>query len=134
VQARLQRAGLAELEVESALAELIELGYVDDARYARVFAQDKRALESWGEERIVRVLAERGVERSLIAAALAEGGDDADDRERAVELLHRRFGDRPADRRARERALGMLVRKGYESEVAYDAVRDWARGGGAADD
>jgi regulatory protein len=117
-----------------ALAELLELGYVDDARYARVFAQDKRALDSWGEERIARVLAERGVERSLIAAALTQGGDDADDRERAVELLHRRFGERPADLRARERALGMLVRKGYESEIAYDAVREWARAAAQADD
>jgi regulatory protein len=132
VRARLQRAELPEPEVESALAELTQLGYVDDARYARVFAEDKRALESWGEERIARVLAERGVERSLIAAAL-EVDDGVDDRDRALELLHRRFGRPPADPRARERALGMLVRKGYESEIAYDAVREWARAAAPAD-
>ena len=29
----------------------------------------------------------------------------------------------PSDDRGRERALGLLVRKGYELELAYDAVR-----------
>ena len=42
-------------------------------------------------------------------------------------LLRRRFRTRPADDRERERALGMLVRKGYELELAYDAVRAFER-------
>jgi len=133
VRARLERAGLPDREVEAAIRELVELGCLDDARYARVFAQDKRTLESWGEERIARVLAERGVERELITAALSAGGE-AGDQDRAIELLQRRFGRPPADLRARERALGVLVRKGYESEIAYEAVREWARAGDLADD
>jgi hypothetical protein len=28
--------------------------------------------------------------------------------------------------RVRERALGVLIRKGYDREVAYDAVSRWA--------
>ena len=47
--------------VEEAVAELCELGYVDDARYAQLFAQDKRELEGWGSERIARALRERGL-------------------------------------------------------------------------
>ena len=39
------------------IAELLEFGYLDDARYARVFTQDKRTLEAWGNERIARVAA-----------------------------------------------------------------------------
>jgi regulatory protein len=125
VRARLVRAELAEREIESALAELLELGYLDDARYARVLAQDRRTLDGWGAGRIARTLAERGVERELIAAALS-GAEPGDERERAIELLRRRFPAGPGDLRGRERALGMLVRKGYESELAYEAVRAWA--------
>ncbi len=33
----------------------------------------------------------------------------------------------PADQRERERALGLLVRRGYELELAYDAVRAFER-------
>ena len=33
----------------------------------------------------------------------------------------------PQSDRERERALGMLVRKGYDLELAYDAVRAFER-------
>jgi len=32
-----------------------------------------------------------------------------------------------ADPQERERALGVLIRKGYDSDLAYDAVRAWER-------
>ena len=40
-----------------------------------------------------------------------------------MELLRRRFPTPPANDRERDRALGLLVRRGYELELAYDAIR-----------
>ena len=37
----------------------------------------------------------------------------------------------PCDDRERDRAWRMLVRKGYEPELAYEAVRQHARSAGA---
>ena len=129
VRGRLERAGCEASEIDAAIGELVEFGYLDDARFARLFAQDKRELESWGRERIARTLRERGIERGLIEAALGEqpaGGE----LERARELLARRFpGGVGADPRGRERAFGVLVRKGYNTEVAADAVRSFSAGG-----
>ena len=132
VRARLERAELGEPEIDDVIAELLQFGYLDDARYARVFTQDKRTLEVWGSERIARALRERGVERALIEAALAEdlgtdGHAAGDEFQRAVTLLGQRFPAGPAAPRDRERAFGVLARKGYESEMAADAVREWAR-------
>ncbi len=80
VRSRLERAGIPAEEIDEVITELLEFGYLDDARYARVFTQDKRTLEAWGSERIARALQERGVERELIEAALvrdqAEAGWD----------------------------------------------------------
>ena len=42
-------------------------------------------------------------------------------------LLARRFPVPPDSPRDRERALGFLVRKGYEPELAYDALRRHAK-------
>jgi regulatory protein len=132
VRARLEREDLAAGDVEGALAELRALHCLDDARYARLFVQDKRALESWGSERIARALTERGIDDELIAAAL---GDEETDLGRATALLARRFPAGPTDDSDRRRALGVLVRKGYDSEIAYDAVRAWSSAGaGTADD
>lgn len=124
VRARLRRADCAQDEIDDAIEELRVLGQLDDARFAGLFAQDRRELDGWGRERIARRLLELGVERELVDDALA--GESAAELKRAVELLERRFPTgRDADDRARERAFGILVRKGYESEVAADAVRRW---------
>ena len=128
VVARLQQSGLPAEPIDAAVTELVELGYVDDARFARVFADDKRNLEAWGAERIARVLGERGIDRALIAEVVGSTGDDLSELDRALEVLARRFPVPAADPRERQRALGVLVRKGYDSDVAYDAVRAWAGG------
>jgi regulatory protein len=106
---------------------VIENGYVDDARFARLFAQDKRQLEQWGSERIRTNLLARGVDRELVERALADrapGEDEAEDGElaRAVALLRGRFGSPAGDRTERERQLGVLLRKGYELELALEAL------------
>ncbi len=117
------------------VAELLELGYLDDARYARLFTEDKRNLEGWGSARIARALRERGIDRELIEAALAKDADGGGGSElqRAVDLLAQRYPAPPADRRERERAYGMLVRKGYDGELAADALRVWTGGAIAPD-
>lgn len=122
---------VAPEHAEPALACLREQGYLDDARFARVFAEDKRELEGWGSERIARGLRERGLDRELIEAALA-AEDHESELERAVDLLRRRCPAPPEDGRDRERALGILLRKGFDSELALDALRRYARGAGPA--
>ena len=47
--------------------------------------------------------------------------------DRALALLRRRFPSPPRDRRERDRALGVLIRKGYDSELALDALAAHAR-------
>ncbi|HEX3317987.1 MAG TPA: RecX family transcriptional regulator [Solirubrobacteraceae bacterium] len=101
---------------------LTEQHYLDDARYARQFAEDRRTLDHWGAERVERRLLAAGVDRDLVAAALA-GQDASAELEAAVALLRRRFPTPPSTDRDRNRALGVLLRKGYELELAHDAIR-----------
>jgi regulatory protein len=108
--------------IEAVLAELSEQGYLDDASYAQRFADDRRRLDAWGAERIERKLLSLGIDRDVIAAAVGEQ-DHAGEIEAALELLARRFPQPPQTPRERDRALGFLVRKGYELELAYDALR-----------
>lgn len=108
--------------IDAVLAELSEQGYLDDASYAQRFAEDRRRLDAWGAERIERKLLSLGIDRELITAAVGEQ-DHAGEMEAALELLARRFPAPPQTPRERDRALGMLVRKGYELELAYDALR-----------
>lgn len=117
--------GFDPAEIAAALERLIEAGAIDDERYARIFAEDKRELAGWGPERISAALAERGVEGALIEAVCGAEGH-AQQVERAAELLARR-GIGIDDDRERGRALGFLTRRGYEYEVAYEAIRAFSR-------
>ncbi len=115
--------------VESAIEILCADGYLDDARYARLFAQDKRELEQWGPDRISRSLHERGIDRDLVAEVVGER-ESSTELDRALSLLARRFPQPPQERRDRDRALGMLLRKGYDSDLALDALAAYARNAG----
>ncbi|HET9102868.1 MAG TPA: regulatory protein RecX [Solirubrobacteraceae bacterium] len=133
LSAHLERKGIETGVAAECLRELTGLGYVDDRRYALMFVHDKRELEGWGSERIRRGLAERGVDRAAIEAALAEHETEfaagETELDRAVALLARRFPEPPRERRDRDRALGALIRKGFDSELALDALTAYARGG-----
>jgi len=112
--------------IEEAVAELHEQGYLDDTRFAQRFAEDRRALDAWGADRIERNLRDAGVPSEHIEAALStQSGAEA--RNAAIDLLRRRLREPPRDDRGRERALGLLVRRGYDLELAYDAVRAFER-------
>jgi SOS response regulatory protein OraA/RecX len=94
--------GATDAIAEAAIAELIEQGYIDDARFARQFAEDRRKLDAWGSERIERRLLELGVAREHVTAALAGVGEGEMD---AAVALARAAGERPRAR-AGARAAG----------------------------
>jgi regulatory protein len=122
VRRHLERKRVEPAGIDGAIAELERQGYLDDARFARRFAEDRRLLDAWGAERIERRLVALGVDPSLAAAAAADG-EGHDELAAAAALLRRRFPSAPRTDRERERALGLLVRRGYELDLAYDAVR-----------
>lgn len=127
----LERRGIEPPAAAAAVEEVTAAGYLDDADFARRFAEDRRRLDRWGAERIARELDRRGVGADLVAETLA-GQSGEDELEAACALLADRLGSAPlADDRVRDRALGLLVRRGYESEVAYGAVRRHERAHGA---
>jgi regulatory protein len=121
VRARLERNDVEAPLVDEVLDELRTGGYVDDAGYATRFAEDRRNLDGWGADRIERRLRELGVDRAHIAAALAAG--DHDELAAATALLARRYPVPPQEPRDLEKALGFLVRKGFDLELAHDAIR-----------
>jgi len=118
---RLEGRGHAHEAVASAVGTLIEEGLLDDRRFARRFAEDKRSLAGWGEERIRGALEARGLESWDIERALS--AEDAEQQiARAVKIAQTRL---PADCRDtdRQRVLGLLARRGYPLDLSYEAIR-----------
>ena len=126
IRSILERKRVEPGAIDLAVADLQGAGLLDDARFARRFADDKRVLERWGSERIERELRRRGVPPELIEPAVA-GQGRGQELDAAIGLLAERLPRPLVGDRERERAWQFLVRKGYEPELAYEAVRSHCR-------
>ena len=119
----LERRRVEPDAIEAAVEELTAAGFLDDARYAIRFAEDKRELAQWGSERIARDLTRRGVAADLIDAALCDRTRQAE-LGTALILLEQRF---PSAARRRPRARPRLAAAGAPRLRARAGLRGRAR-------
>ena len=133
VRRRLTSAGYRPDLVEGAIARLGELGMLDDEAFARAWVESRDRARPRGERALADELRLRGVDRTVIAAALderreASAATEPDDDEiapsadeaAATRLLERnsRLLARVADPRARrQRAYALLARNGFDPGV-----------------
>jgi regulatory protein len=130
VRRRLTSAGYRDDLIEGAIDRMTELGMLDDATFARAWIESRDRARPRGERALSEELRVRGVDRSVIVAALDErrstASGDGDDTapsadEAAAERLlarHARALERVADPRARrQRAYALLARNGFDPSV-----------------
>ena len=98
-----------EAEATEAVDRLVELGFVDDARYAPIIVRHYAA-KGYGAQRVRQELQKRGIPRELWDEAMEQmpQQDDTVDR-----LLRSRLKSDAPDRAELKRAQDFLLRKGY---------------------
>ena len=107
---KLAEKGYTDAAAADAVDRLVELGFVDDARYAPIVVRHYAA-KGYGAQRVRDELRRRGIPKELWDAAMAEmpAQDETVDR-----LLRARLrGADPGDRAACKRAADALLRRGY---------------------
>lgn len=130
LERKLARRGHEPDDVEAAIGRLLELGYLDDAAYARAVVSERSARR--GTRAIAAELRARGVGREAAETALAELDDGA--QRAAASRLARRLLKQPGGRAEQQRAAAALARRGFSFEVAWAAVAEAAGGGPDGDE
>jgi len=126
LQRRLLLQGFPAEAVERVLARVIELGYLDDARYVERLT---RALLTAGRAagpRLVLELRRRGLPEELIEAALAEIRSTGEEETALRDLIARRFPTfnyAAADNNARRRVLHFLQRRGFSLDRILNELK-----------
>ncbi|MCF7203047.1 recombination regulator RecX [Pseudomonas oligotrophica] len=110
---KLRQRGADVEMIEAALDRLAEEGLLSESRYIESFIRG-RAGSGYGPLRIREELAQRGLPRAEIEAALQASGYDWN--EQLQQLWQRRFGELPGDPRERARQMRFLVYRGYPME------------------
>jgi regulatory protein len=126
---RLRQAGFEAGVVEQTMEWLVDLGYLDDRRFAAAYVAEKQR-GGWGPRKIRAELAAKGVERSTVdeaVAALEDLDSPASAKGDAIleQTVRRRFGGQFAtDPEGAERRLaGFLGRRGYDWDTIGRMVR-----------
>jgi regulatory protein len=135
LERRLRRAGVGEPIAEATLDRLAEIGYVDDAAFARWWGEQRDRHAPRGRRLIEGELRRSGVPREVIEAYREEHasperapedeslpGTEAD---RAREALERHLRGRPlpTDARALQRIGMFLMRRGFDPETVRSTIR-----------
>lgn len=147
VRRRLTTAGYREDLVSGAIDRLSELGMLDDEAFAASWVESRDRARPRGERALRAELAQRGVDRAVVDAALAGRRDSptddpaaapsevearrpTPDESAAERLLARRASGlmRIADlRERRQRAYALLARSGFDPGTAADVARRWVQ-------
>ncbi|HEX5140191.1 MAG TPA: regulatory protein RecX [Dehalococcoidia bacterium] len=115
-----RRRGFRPEAVEAAVGRMRELGYLDDAAYARFYVESRQASPR-SKRALTFELSRKGVDRTVTETALEEH----DDVESAYEAARRRLRSlRDADRATFERRLGnFLASRGFGFGVARATIQ-----------
>ena len=116
---RLLAKGFSEETVQQAIEWLVEERWLSDTRLANRLVQKFTESQPSGIARIERELEQRGLAppESL----------QLDEETRAVQALTQRFGEPPehADARTVARWFRFLLQRGFEPEIAENALHRW---------
>jgi len=120
---RLERKRFSPDIVAGTLDRLAELKLVDDAGFARQFAEDRVSIGHKGKWRVRGELLKRGVAREHIEAALASAPDETKAaREVAARYVNRNPRLEPAV--LRRRLYAFLARRGFSPDTIEQAMRE----------
>ncbi len=127
---RLLKLGYPADLVDGVISRLTEMGYLDDAEFARLWVESRDRARPRGEMALRRELVLKGVGRDVIDEALASRASstagDAD-MVAALALLERRqsrLEREPDPRRRREKAYALLARQGFNPETCRAAITE----------
>jgi len=134
LERRLRRAGAADETIAATLNRLQVMGYVDDAAFARWWAEQRDRHAPRGRRMVEAELRQHGVPREVLeelrGSEIAEPALDGEalpvsEPERARLALERHLKGRPlaTDMKARQRVGAFLMRRGFDPETVRATLR-----------
>jgi len=121
---RLRRRGIARPAVEAAIERMRELGYLDDAAFAKSYVEARQSSTPRSKRYLAFELRQKGIDKDLSAEALEVVSDDDAAYHAAQRRLRSLHG---LDHQAFQRRLGsFLAARGFGYGVARSAIeRCW---------
>ncbi len=117
---KMRRWGVDDETQARVMQRLTQGKYIDDERFARLFADDKIRFDHWGRAKIALTLRRKGIDSSTVARVL----DDIDD-DRYLEVLRPLIQAKRRTVKARSdyERTGKLIRYALSRGFSMDLIR-----------
>ncbi len=124
VRQKLYTLGLFKPEVEELISRLIEEEYLNEERFARMFASAKSRIRGWGKQKIRHELRQKGVSAFCINQAL-NALDEAEYAARFDRLAHKKWDALRKEKNIfvrKNKWQQFLLQRGYEPAI----IKSWS--------
>jgi regulatory protein len=124
VRHKLYGLGLHSNEVDELIAYLITEGFLNEERFAKVFAGGKFRLKKWGRIKITNALESKGLSRNCIRIGLKEI-DESEYETTLRNLLELKLDTLPDENvfALRDKLSKYAIQKGYEPELTWVQIK-----------
>ena len=124
----LKRKGYSDEIIVSVMARLLELGFIDDEKFAEQWVSSRISSRPTGRIRMAWELRSRGVSQETVEKALSEV-DEEDELRMAREIAAKKIAFvSPDDEKARRRLAGFLRRRGFDWDVISRVLNEFYGG------
>ena len=121
----LHRRGVPDDVAERVLDRFVEVGLIDDAEFARQWAESRQRTKGSARSVLRQELRSKGIDDDAVADALEPIDSDSErDRARRLVEVKVRSLSRVDDATRQRRLVSMLMRRGYSHAVSMNVVRD----------
>ena len=126
IRSRLKLKGYGAEVIEYVVETLRRAGEIDDAKFAKLWVENRMHLNPVGDVVLRHGLKEKGVSDSIIEATLAEKATDYDEYEVAFNMAREQFGrlKKLDHRKALKRVYDFLLRRGFKYETVRKIVEN----------
>lgn len=125
IREKLRKSGYVGVIADRAVETLKEYGYIDDSRYARIYAESMRDGRNKSRRAIEAALCAKGVQRDIISDVMEE--IDIDEEEQINRILVKKGYDAGTlseeDADTKRRIYGFLARRGFSHNAISNIIR-----------
>jgi regulatory protein len=120
---KLKTLNMISQAIDVIVAHLIEHNFLNEERFACSFARGKHRIKHWGKTRIINELKLRGISKYNIDRALKEipHSEYIDTFHTISEKYWESLKESNVNKK-KNKFLGFLMRKGFESQLIYDKL------------
>jgi len=125
VEQKLKDLTVQKEKIPGIINQLQKEGYLNEERFAKVFAGGKFRLNKWGRYKIAIEMRIRGIPELIVQKGMTEI-DDAEYLKTLKELMIHKFNEMKTKKnvKIREKIINFAYGKGYEMELILELIKD----------